>query len=115
MKKCRRFTLIESAVAIFILILAIDLIFDFFISSHKNSRSNDDSFALALSVESTLNSLDPAKYEIEDLKKALTAEALNNSLSLRGINWSITQNQKSALLEFYRDKKLIYKTELLLP
>ena len=55
MIKCSRFTLMETVVAVFILVVVLDMVFDFFISARKNSQKNDDSFAMSLALESTVN------------------------------------------------------------
>ena len=115
MRKTSRFTLIEIVVSIFILILVMDLIFDFFIGARKNSQKNDDSFALSLAIESTLNQLDPKKYDVSQLEDLLKKEALANSFSKREISWKLQEKNKSIDLRFYRKGKQIFSTELLLP
>ena len=115
MIKTSRFTLLETIVAVFILAVIVDLIFDFFIGARLNNRKNDDSFAMSLALESTVNQLNPQKYSLKDLEEILFREAANNSFQERGITWKAVLQQKSVELRFFRKEKQIFQTELLLP
>jgi len=115
MRKTSRFTLMETVVAIFILIVVMDLLFDFFIGARKNSQKNDDAFAMSLALESTLSQLNPQKYSFEDLKKALENEAKANSLFKREITWKFIKKEGAVDLRFFRKGTQIFSTELKLP
>lgn len=105
----------ETIVAIFILAVSIDLIFDFFIASGKNNRSHQDAFAVSLVLDSTLSQLNPKDYTSEQLQSILKAEAENNTLSKRGISFVTLKNNEGIEIKFFRKNKVIYQTELSLP
>lgn len=105
----------ETIVAIFILAVSIDLIFDFFIASGKNTRQHQDAFAVSLVLDSTISQLDPKNYTLEQLQKTLKEEAENNTFSKRGIIWVLQKNNKEVEISFLRNSETIYKTELKLP
>lgn len=113
--KVFRFTLMETIVAIFILVVCIDLIFDFFMASRKNQRSHQDAFVVSLVLDSTLSQLDPNSYTSEELNSIIRLEAKNNTLSERGISYLVFNRNGVAEIKFLRRDKVIYETELLLP
>ena len=115
MKKTCRFTLMETIVAIAILVIVLDLVFDFFIGARTNSRKNDDAFAMSLAFESTINQLNPKKYDLKSLEAVLKKEAAANSFSQRKISWKLTEKDKSIDIRFFRKGKQIFDAELLLP
>ena len=107
--------MMEVIAAIFILVVITDLIFDFFIGAARNGRKNDDAFAMSLAFESTLNSLDPKSYTLDDLKEVLRKEAYSNNLDTRKIHWEITAEGKKVFVRFLQEGRQIFRTELLLP
>ena len=107
--------MMEVIAAIFILVVVTDLIFDFFIGASRNSRKNDDVFAMSLAFESTLNTLNPKSYTIEELKKVLKQEADLNNLDTRKVHLEISSEGKKAFVRFLQKGRQIYRTELQLP
>ena len=115
MRKTSRFTLMETIVAIFILVVIMDLVFDFFIGARKNSRKNDDAFAMSLAFESTISQLNPKNYDLKGLENLLQKEAEANSFTERKITWKLVEKEKSIEIRFFRKGKQIFDTELMLP
>ena len=109
------FSFLEISIAVFILALASEVIFNFVIFSSKASQYHSDSLAVCLSLESSLNRLNPQKYTVSQLQEILTQEAAANDLKQRGITWDIKVVSTELEVAFSRNGKVLYKTILVLP
>jgi hypothetical protein len=111
----RFFTLLECSAAIFILIIAGDIISSFYFSSIQVNRRIKDIELISIVVDNTMAELEGYKFTQEELKSQLTKEAGALSLQEKGLTLLMEADAKNLLVSFVRQDKKLFSTSFRLP